>query len=75
MGNFCCLPAAASIVSFQISKFSLDLSADFLNVSIFAGVSLVLLSSDGYCSSVRSYNQHFAVIIVTFQDMKNTFFF
>ena len=77
MGNFCCLPAAACIVSFQISKFSLDLSADFLNVTIFAGVSLVLLSSDGYCSSVRSYNQHFAVIIFTFQDMKkkNTFFF
>ena len=36
---------------------------------------MVLLSSDGYCGSVRSYNQHFAVIFVTFQDIRHTSYF
>ena len=38
---------------------------NFHSSSLFTGLSLVLLSFDGYCGSVRSYNQHFAVIIVT----------
>ena len=43
--------------------------------SIFTGVYLVLLSFNGYCGSVRSYNQHFAVIISTLLDIKhNTHF-
>ena len=42
-----------------------NLCGSFHSCSPFTGLSLVLLSFDGYCGSVRSYNQHFAVIIVT----------